>query len=73
MITSKIVYKISFTFLLWQFIKELVVTFVVIVFVFFGYKFFITITSLSHLATEVAATLFKYFLFSQIHALGFKL
>ena len=73
MITSKIVYKISFTFLLWQFIKELVVTFVVIVFVFFVYKFFITITSLSHLATEVAATLFKYFLFSQIHALGFKL
>ena len=73
MITNKIVYKISFTFLLWKFIKEVVVTFVVIVFVFFVYKFFITITSLSHLATDVAATLFKYFIFSQIHAVGFKL
>ena len=75
MTTNKTICKIqqSFTFFLWQFIKAVVVTFVVIVFVFFVDKFFITITILSHLITEVSAALFDYLLLSQIDVLGFKL
>ena len=53
--------------------KAVAVAFVVIILVFFVDKFFIAITILSHLVTEVSATLFKYLLFSQIHVLGFNL
>ena len=53
--------------------KAVAVAFVVIILVFFVDKFFIAITILSHLVTEVSATLFKYLLFSQKHVLGFNL
>ena len=67
MIINKTVFKIC------EFIKAVLVTFLVIVFTFFVDKSRITITISSHLVTEVSATLFKYLLFSQIHLLGLKL
>ena len=75
MIANKTACKIyqSLTFLLRQVIEAVLVTFVVIVFVFFIDKLFITIIISSHFVNEVSATPFKYFLFSQIHVIGFQL
>ena len=49
--------KQSITFLLWEFIEAVLVTFVAIVFVFFVYTVSIAITVSSHSVTELSARL----------------
>ena len=76
MITNKTVCKIYFfTFLLWQLIEVVLITFVAIAFVFFVaivFVFFVdklstTIIISSHSVTEVSVIPFKNILFSQMH------
>ena len=74
MIANKTVCKIQqsifyLTFLICQFIN----TFVALVFAIFVDTISITDIGSSHAITEVSAILFRYLLFSQIHALGFQL
>ena len=65
MINKKTPCKIlqSLTFLLWQFIETVLVTFLAIIFVVFVDIVSITVIISSYSITEVSAILFKYLLF----------
>ena len=75
MIGNKTEYQIqqSLTSLLWQFVEEVCLTFVAIVFAIFVDTISKTDIISSHVITEVSAILFKYLLFSKTHELGFQL
>ena len=78
MITNETVCKIQqsvlyLNFLLWQFTEEVFASFVAIVFVIFVDTISIADIISSHVITKVSVILFKYLLFSQMHALGFQL
>ena len=64
--------KVISYILLWKFIEAVLVTFLGIAFVIFADRLSITIIISSHSATGVSSILFIYFLFSQIHVLGFQ-
>ena len=75
MIAKKTMYKTyqSLTFLLWQFVEEVFLTFVAIVFVIYVVTISITDIISSHVITEISAILFRYLPFSQIRVLEFQL
>ena len=66
-------YRNLLLFLLWEFIEEVLVTFVAIVFFFFVDTISATNTVSSHSVAEVLAILFKYLPFSQTNVLGLQL
>ena len=66
-------YRNLLLFLLWEFIEEVLVTFVAIVFFFFVDTISATNTVSSYSVAEVLAILFKYLLFSQTNVLGLQL